>query len=133
MRKLKQILGVVTTAVVVLVGTGGVAMASNNSVQSVTSCPSWMLSAYTACANTLTSVNLRARATSQSGYIVTIPNGYPFGLDCWTTGETINGDNVWYYGLYQHDENAVPVFTYGWVTGYWLSTGHDPAPQIAHC
>ncbi|WP_143264004.1 hypothetical protein [Amycolatopsis kentuckyensis] len=132
MHRVKRVLGVLTAVAAVLVGSGGVALASNDSVESVTSCPDW-LRGYPSCANTLTSVNLRTGASSKSGYILTMPGDYPFSLGCWTTGEPINGDSVWYYGLYQHDENAVPVWTYGWVTGYWLATGHDPAPGIAHC
>jgi hypothetical protein len=131
MRGVKKVLGVLAAAAAVLAGSGGVAMASTNSVESVYSCPDWMR-AYPSCADTLTAVNLRTGASSQSGYILTVPKDYPFSLGCWTNGEPINGDDVWYYGNYFSEYNS-PAWTYGWVSGYWLATGHDPAPGIRHC
>jgi hypothetical protein len=133
MRRVKQVLGVLTAAAAaLLVGSGGVAMASTDSVESVYSCPDWVRG-YPNCADTLTAVNLRTGASSKSGYIMTVPKDYPFSLGCWANGEPINGDDVWYYGSYFRVENGAPAWTYGWLTGYWLATGHDPAPGIAHC
>jgi hypothetical protein len=133
MRKIKQALGLLTATAAVLVGSGGVAMASNDSVASVYSCPPWLYGAYPSCADAVAAVNLRAQPNSRGGLILTIPKGDPVSLYCWTAGESINGDNVWYSSRYSYVDNGIPYWADGWVTGYYLSTGHDPAPQIKHC
>jgi hypothetical protein len=129
---LKRFCVVATAIAAVLVGSGGMATASNSSVENVTSCPSEDAGG-DHCTWALAAVNMRTQPTSQSQYIATIPKDGWFGLYCWTTGEPIHGDNVWYYGVHTEHPNGVPVFIYGWVTGYYLATGHDPAPQIGHC
>ncbi|WIX86350.1 hypothetical protein [Amycolatopsis sp. DG1A-15b] len=116
-------------SMVLMAATTGVAVASESSSSGV--------GVYTCgfqaapwCALALTNVNQRAQPTSKSAYIATISKGDAFELWCYSEGETINGDNIWYYG----SPNVEPPYRpEGWVTGYWLDGGHDPAPQIRHC
>ena len=45
-------------------------------------------------------------------------------VDCYTLGNSVHGDSAWYH--------IVAPFT-GYVTGYYLNTGSDPAPGIPKC
>lgn len=114
-------------SMLLMASAAGVAAASESSTASVYTCgfqtAPW-------CALALANVNQRAQPTSKSAYIATVSKGDAFELWCWAEGEPINGDNIWYYG----SPNVSPPFRpEGWVTGYWLDTGHDPAAQIKHC
>lgn len=47
---------------------------------------------------------------------------------CYTTGTSVNGDNVWYW------TRPNPQSSYaGYVAGWWLETGADPNGKVAHC
>jgi hypothetical protein len=129
--KMLKRLSAVAAIVAAFCGFGGVAMASTGSAESVEACPGGTYGTW--CALTVAAVNVRAQPTSQSQFIVTLPYQSWFSLDCWTTGESIHGDNVWYRGIYTDYQNGVPVAIDGWVTGYYLATGHDPASPIGHC
>jgi hypothetical protein len=45
-------------------------------------------------------------------------------VNCFTRGSTVFGDNVWYHIVQPRD---------GFVAGFYLATGGDPAAGIRHC
>jgi hypothetical protein len=45
-------------------------------------------------------------------------------VDCWTLGENISGDRVWYHLVSPRR---------GFVAGFHLDTGRDPALGVPHC
>ncbi len=45
-------------------------------------------------------------------------------IRCYKVGQRINGDPIWY--------NITKPYT-GYVSGFWLRTGPDPAPGIPRC
>lgn len=60
--------------------------------------------------------------------IYTIPQGAIVEITCWvqSDGDGVHGDEIWY--------NAKrPGYTWGWVQGYYLATGHDPASVVGFC
>ncbi|MEQ0559071.1 hypothetical protein ABJI51_08315 [Amycolatopsis sp. NEAU-NG30] len=124
MTKFLRPLAAVGASMRLMASTAGVAAASTESVYTCgfQSSP-W-------CALTLANVNERAQPTSKSAYVATVAKGDAFELWCWSEGESINGDDIWYYGSPNVEPPDRPE---GWVTGYWLDTGHDPASQISHC
>ncbi|MFE5565653.1 hypothetical protein ACFQ68_11740 [Amycolatopsis japonica] len=106
-----------------------VAEASPDATEEVFTCAYQAYSYW--CSSTLANVNVRTQPNSQSGRVVTLPKNETFELQCWRRGESINGDDVWYYG----SGNYVNPWERGngFVSGYWLATGKDPAPQIRAC
>jgi hypothetical protein len=50
--------------------------------------------------------------------------GAPVTVTCYTAGEDIQGDNVWYH---------VVKPSVGYVAGLHLNTGRDPAPGVPRC
>lgn len=85
------------------------------------------------CTTTKTGLNMREEP-NQNAYSPWAfpPNGQAF-IECWTTGENIYGDNVWYlvenYNNYPDPDDGPG----GYVTGYYLNTGKDPNAAIRHC
>lgn len=54
-----------------------------------------------------------------------IPGGSLVQITCWTTGTSESGDSVWY---------KVPFDGHGgYVSGFYVATGHDPASGVGHC
>ena len=53
-------------------------------------------------------------------------------LLCWESGESINGDSIWYRGF---DDDTFPgsLSQEGFVSGYYVGTGHDPAAGVDAC
>jgi hypothetical protein len=45
-------------------------------------------------------------------------------VNCWARGTSVFGDNIWYHITAPHA---------GFVAGFYLSTGRDPAAGILHC
>jgi hypothetical protein len=80
------------------------------------------------CTITLTYVNQRSAPTSNSGLFGTLSPRQTIILFCWTYGQSINGDNIWYL-----EQPVGGQFLGAYVTGYYLDTGRDPAPPIPKC
>jgi hypothetical protein len=70
-----------------------------------------------------TDVHMRADATTNSAVVVTM---HPFAsvitASCYRTGQNILGQTLWFQASYGS--------SHGWVSGYWLDTGHDPSTGI---
>lgn len=117
-----------TSAIGLLMGVG-TASATNDSVESTFPC---VVPPYRGaiCAETLSNVYQRAKPTSQSGAVVLVSKGTAVVLRCYSTGEVVNGNNVWY--LTDTDADY-PYRTTGWVTAAYLSTDKDPAWGVGHC
>ena len=45
-------------------------------------------------------------------------------VNCFVVGSPVFGDSVWYH---------ITKPLSGFVAGFYLDTGHDPAPGIRHC
>jgi hypothetical protein len=52
------------------------------------------------------------------------PAGTKVTVDCWARGTSVFGDNVWYLITAPHA---------GFVAGFYLNTGRDPAAGIRRC
>jgi Bacterial SH3 domain len=50
--------------------------------------------------------------------------GTRVSVNCWRHGSNVFGDHIWYHIVTPHK---------GYVAGFYLNTGRDPAPGIAHC
>jgi Bacterial SH3 domain len=67
-----------------------------------------------------TSVNLRAGAATNSAVITVMRDlGSPVTLSCYLRGSSIGGDPWWYRATYGSAR--------GYVAGFWVNTGPDPA------
>ncbi len=67
-----------------------------------------------------TFVNLRAGAGTDTAVITVISQvGSPVQLSCYLRGTTVAGDPWWY--------RATFVNAHGYVAGFWVNTGPDPA------
>jgi hypothetical protein len=87
------------------------------------------------CTTTTTSVNVRFSPTQFSNSAGVEPKGAPVIIMCWAAGESIYGDNIWYMttnynGVMSPGGDPSPQ---GYVTGYYLNTGHDPNGAISQC
>lgn len=70
-----------------------------------------------------TEVRLRAGAATNTAILtVMLDYGTSLTLSCYTTGESILGDQYWY--------RASLGQTHGYVSGYWVNTGPDPAATL---
>jgi hypothetical protein len=75
---------------------------------------------------TETAVNLRSCTYVDSCAVEdTIPKGASITISCWWPGTSVNGDSVWYE---THWNGWL-----GYVSGYYVTTGHDPNPSIPQC
>jgi hypothetical protein len=67
-----------------------------------------------------TNVRLRQSATTNSDIVTTMqPHGAGLFLSCYEFGQSIFGDTTWYRARY--------AAMNGYVAGYWVDTGPDPA------
>ncbi len=67
-----------------------------------------------------TNVNLRTGASPSSSVLtVMTAQGSPVTLTCYLRGTSIAGDPWWYQGIF--------VSARGYVSGFWVNTGPDPA------
>lgn len=79
----------------------------------------------------LNEIDLNVRSGPGLGHPATsrAPAGQWMALHCWTYGDPVNGDNVWY-----HIDWVSPYDGHeGFVAGFHLDTGRDPAPGIPVC
>jgi hypothetical protein len=65
-----------------------------------------------------------APRTSAATVAVLGAAGTRVAVDCYTLGTSVSGDSAWYH--------LVAPFT-GYVAGFYLSTGKDPAPGVPRC
>lgn len=102
-------------------------------IQSVEFC-TWIQS-NALCTNPTARLNLRTQPNTSSGIVTTMDPDSMVWLHCWTTGQSINGDNVWYWVDDASEGYTVnPVYwPKGWAAGYYLATGPDPHPWVPHC
>lgn len=82
------------------------------------------------CTVTLTNLNERLDPTSNSTSEGVVPQGAQVILFCWSAGQSVNGDNIWYDG--QPTPPNEEIFGF-YMSGFWLDTGHDPASSIPQC
>jgi hypothetical protein len=87
------------------------------------------------CTHPTARLNLRGQPNTSSGIVTTMDPDSIVWLHCWTTGQSVNGDNIWYWVDDASDGIDVnPIFwPEGWAAGYYLATGHDPNPRVPHC
>jgi|SRR5882757_3223988 len=74
---------------------------------------------------TVTGLHVRTQPTSDSSTVKVLgAAGSPVTLSCWVSGQTVQGDAIWY-------RLAKPAV--GYAAAYYVNTGRDPAAGIAHC
>jgi hypothetical protein len=67
-----------------------------------------------------TDVNLRAGAATTTAIVTTMVDlGSPVTLSCYVRGSSVGGDPWWYRASF--------ISAHGYVAGYWVNTGPDPA------
>jgi hypothetical protein len=70
-------------------------------------------------------LHVRTRPTTAAAAIAVLgPAGSKVTVNCFAFGSSVFGDSVWY-----HIVNPLP----GFVAGFYLNTGRDPAPGIPAC
>lgn len=87
------------------------------------------------CTNPTVRLNLRAQPNTSSTVVTVMDPDSMVWLHCWTAGQSINGDSVWYWVDDASEGYTVnPVYwPKGWAAGYYLATGPDPHPWVPHC
>ena len=63
-------------------------------------------------------------ATAATAVAVLGPAGSEVVVNCFAVGSPVFGDSVWYH---------ITKPLSGFVAGFYLDTGRDPAPGIGHC
>lgn len=72
------------------------------------------------------------KTCKQTGFLTI--SGSVVYVYCYTTGDDVHGDKIWYDGATGSVPNSRPsTLSIGYVAGYYLQTGHDPHPGIAKC
>lgn len=74
---------------------------------------------------TIGTVNMRSGPSDTYSIVTTTTSGATVELGCYVSGESVNGDTTWYWSEY--------ASKWGYFTGYYLNTGHDPSPYVDHC
>ena len=70
-------------------------------------------------------LHVRTAPTTAATTIVRLgPAGSEVTVNCFAVGTSVFGDSVWYH--------IVKPLS-GFVAGFYLDTGRDPAPGIRHC
>ena len=70
-------------------------------------------------------LHVRTRpATAAPAVAVLGPRGSEVTVNCFAVGTAVFGDRIWYH--------IVKPLS-GFVAGFYLDTGRDPAPGIGHC
>jgi hypothetical protein len=86
------------------------------------------------CAPPKTTVNMRVAPNESAQSLDTLPPSDNAVLGCWASGQSVNGDNIWYNSFdYQWDNGNYLNGPNGYIAGFWLNTGADPNPAIPHC
>jgi hypothetical protein len=68
-------------------------------------------------------VRLRQAATTDSAIVTTMhAYGADLVLSCYQDGQPVSGDTTWYRATYGS--------LHGYVAGYWVDTGPDPASDV---
>lgn len=84
--------------------------------------------AYTTIAQATVNVNMRTCASTNCGSVGILQGGQYFYISCYKVGQSINGDNIWYWGK-TNPNNTWQAYVAGW----YLTTGHDPSPATGPC
>jgi hypothetical protein len=72
-----------------------------------------------------TGLRVRKRPSTSAKIVAVLGAvGSKVTVNCFTRGSTVSGDNVWYHIVQPRD---------GFVAGFYLATGGDPAAGIRHC
>jgi hypothetical protein len=72
-----------------------------------------------------TGLRVRERPSTSAKIVAVLGAvGSKVTVNCFTRGSTVFGDNVWYHIVQPRD---------GFVAGFYLATGGDPAAGIRHC
>ncbi len=109
---------VVSSAVLLLLGTSGVATAEP-----------FPCGGRGTCAENLIELNVRLGPSLSEPVMSRAPQGKWMALHCWTYGDVIHGDSVWYHITWVSSFDGHS----GYVAGYYMDTGPDPAPGIPRC
>jgi len=73
----------------------------------------------------ITGLHVRRAPTTTAPVLAVLgPAGTKVSVDCWVRGTKVFGDNVWYLITKPHA---------GFVAGFYLNTGRDPAAGIPSC
>jgi hypothetical protein len=78
-----------------------------------------------------THVRIRQAPTATSAIVTTLGStGTSVSLTCYLTGQSVFGDAYWYRATY----SGASSDDHGYIAGYWLNTGPDPAENaLPHC
>ena len=72
-----------------------------------------------------TGLRVRKRPSTSAKIVAVLGTvGSKVTVNCFTHGSTVFGNNVWYHIVKPHN---------GFVAGFYLGTGGDPAAGIRHC
>jgi hypothetical protein len=71
----------------------------------------------------------RTSPSSTASHVYLYQGGQVVYYTCWTTGESVNGDNIWYL---TRPNPSLPQYQ-GYVAGWWIETGADPNGKVGHC
>ena len=70
-------------------------------------------------------LHVRTRPTTAAPVVAVLgPAGTHVTVNCFAVGSSVFGDSVWYH---------IVKPASGFVAGFYLDTGRDPAPGIGHC
>jgi hypothetical protein len=73
----------------------------------------------------ITGLHVRKAPTTTAPVLAVLgPAGTKVSVDCWVRGRPVFGDSVWYLIMAPHA---------GFVAGFYLNTGRDPAAGIPSC
>ena len=85
------------------------------------------------CSDVTATVHIRQDSNTQSAILGTLYAGGRVILACYSIGESVNGDNIWYLGGGPEDGDIITQYVFGYVAGYYVNTGADPAPGVPRC
>ena len=73
----------------------------------------------------ITGLHVRRAPTTAAPVLAILgPAGTKVSVDCWARGNSVFGDSIWYLITTPHA---------GFVAGFYLGTGRDPAAGIRRC
>jgi hypothetical protein len=73
----------------------------------------------------ITGLHVRKAPTTAAPAVAVLgPFGTKVTVKCWARGSSVFGDRIWYLIVTPHT---------GFVAGFYLNTGRDPAAGIQHC
>jgi hypothetical protein len=80
-------------------------------------------------AEATTNVYSRVSPSSSAATVYLFQGGQIVYYFCYVTGQSLNGDNVWY----RTRPNPAAGTPQGYVPGWYMTTGADPNPSVSHC